>query len=220
MPDEIVLILGNGIWGEKETIGGLMRQVDVVIAVDGGWGKANNYDVPVDVVIGDLDSLAEKEREDLERTDIEVLTYPKEKDRSDFEIALDYAISLVPQKILLYGMGGGRLDHNLVNLFLLEKVVRKGISIEIVAEAERTYLVKKSLNLTDAAIGDLVSLLPLTASVEGVRTKGLKYALLGETLRRVSSRGISNRVSALPVRVELKRGLLFVVHAPVPNDGG
>jgi thiamine pyrophosphokinase len=215
-----VLILGNGAWGRKEVLNELIEQVDVIVAADGGWAKAQRCGVAADVVIGDLDSLTVAERDALDRTDVKVLRYPTEKDRTDLEIALDYAMSLNPEKILLWGFWGGRLDHSLTNLLLLEKAVQQRIPVEIVTDAERAYLVSEHLDLGGAAIGDLVSLLPLTATVERVRTVGLKYALVGETLRRASSRGVSNLVNANPVRIEFESGLLFVVHRPTRGERG
>lgn len=215
-----VLILGNGAWGRKEVLNELIEQVDVIVAADGGWAKAQRCGVAADVVIGDLDSLTVAERDALDRTDVKVLRYPTEKDRTDLEIALDYAMSLNPEKILLWGFWGGRLDHSLANLLLLEKAVQQRIPVEIVTDAERAHLVSEHLDLGGAAIGDLVSLLPLTATVERVRTVGLKYALVGETLRRASSRGVSNLVNANPVRIEFESGLLFVVHRPTRGERG
>ena len=214
-----ILVLGNGVWGREETLGGLVEQAEIVIAADGGWAKAKRCGVSVDVVVGDLDSLTGEERDALDRADVRVLRHPTEKDRTDLEIALDHAVSMNPEKILLWGFWGGRLDHGLANLLLLEKAVRQGIRVECVTDAERIHLVSERLDLEGAAIGDLVSLLPLTAAVEGVRTVGLKYALAGETLRRPSSRGVSNLVTAAPVRIELEHGLLFVVHRPAGRAG-
>ena len=214
-----ILVLGNGVWGREETLNALVEQVEIVIAADGGWAKASRCGVGVDVVVGDLDSLTEAERDALARTGVKILRHPAEKDRTDLEIALDHAVSLNPEKIFFWGFWGGRFDHGLASLFLLEKVVRQGIRVECVTDASRVHLVSERLDLEGAAIGDLVSLLPLTAMVEGVRTVGLKYVLDGETLRRTSSRGVSNLVTATPARIELKNGLLFVVHRPVHSVG-
>jgi thiamine pyrophosphokinase len=126
---------------------------------------------------------------------------------------LDSLNSLEPQKIVFFGVLGGRLDQSLGNVFLLEKAARKGIASEIVAGAERVYLVHDRLELAAAAPGDLVSLIPLSAEIRGVRTWGLKYGLQRERLYRASSRGVSNKVVALPAGVESTKGLLLVIHA-------
>lgn len=209
--DKVVLILGSGPWRGVEFLTKLAAVADQIIAADGGGARARELKIKVDLVIGDLDSLSPQEHEELERSGIEIITYPAEKDRTDLELALDYAISLGPQKIVLFGALGGRLDQSLVNIFLLEKAARAGIAAELVAEAERIYLVHNRLELTTAKPGDLVSAIPLSAEVKGIRTWGLRYQLHKEKLVRASSRGISNEVVGLPAGVALEEGLLLVI---------
>jgi thiamine pyrophosphokinase len=225
---KVVLILGNGSWDRIELLPDLAAAAAYTIAADGGFAKVRRLGIRVDLVIGDLDSLNSEEQADLvigdldslnseeqaelKKSGTETITYPAEKDRTDLELALDHAISLEPQKIVLFGVLGGRLDQSLANIFLLEKAARRGIASEIVAGAERIYLVHDQLELAAAAPGDLVSLIPLSAEVRGVRTWGLKYGLQRERLYRASSRGVSNKVVALPAGVELTKGLLLVIH--------
>lgn len=209
---KVVLILGNGSWDRIELLPDLAAAAAYTIVADGGFAKVRRLGIRVDLVIGDLDSLNSEEQAELKKSGTETITYPAEKDRTDLELALDHAISLEPQKIVLFGVLGGRLDQSLANIFLLEKAARRGIASEIVAGAERIYLVHDQLELAAAAPGDLVSLIPLSAEVRGVRTWGLKYGLQRERLYRASSRGVSNKVVALPAGVELTKGLLLVIH--------
>ena len=203
-----MLILGNGRWeGDPAR---LAAQADCIIAVDGGFAKASKHGIRPDLVIGDLDSLSRTGREELERGRIEVIAHPAEKDQTDLELALNWAIARRPSRIILFGVLGARLDQTLVNLFLLEKPLRAGIAAEIVTGRERVQLIRDRLEL-EAELGDLVSLLPLTEVVHGVRTWGLRYPLEGEDLHRASSRGISNEVVALPAGVELQKGFLLVI---------
>jgi thiamine pyrophosphokinase len=208
----IILILGNGPWHRMELLPELLTTADYIIAADGGWAKAKRLEIKVDLVIGDLDSLGPAEREELERSEIKTIAYPAEKDQTDLELALDRAISLRPERIILFGALGERFDQSLVNIFLLEKAARAGIAAEIVTGTERIHLVHDQLELAEAEVGDLVSLLPLTAKARGVRTWGLKYQLDGEDLHRASSRGISNEVVTIPAGVELQEGLLLLLH--------
>lgn len=208
----VILLLGNGPWRGVELLPGLVEGADYVIAADGGFARAQRLKIRVDLVVGDLDSLGPAERTELAASGIGTITYPAEKDQTDLELALDQAIALRPERIVLFGVIGRRLDQSLANIFLLERAARAGIAAEIVAGRERIYLVHDRLQLSAAQPGDLVSLLPLAAAVRGVRTWGLKYRLDGEDLHRASSRGISNEVIALPAGVALGEGLLLVIH--------
>ena len=63
--------------------------------------------------------------------------------------------------------------------------------------------------------GDLVSLFPLGAGVEGVTTEGLAYPLRDEPLVVGPARGLSNVRSGPGARVALRAGRLLVVETHV-----
>jgi len=177
----------------------------LVIAVDGGFLRAQAAGVAVHVLVGDLDSLPEAPLP----TGLEVVRHPMEKDATDLELALDYAVSLSPEKLHLFGALGERLDHTLANLNLLE---RYDVPITVHHGPETLHTVSRELVLEGARVGDRVSLIPLSSQVTGVRTQGLRYRLNGGALRRASSQGISNEVTALPCVVSVKGGRLLVIH--------
>src|SRR5690242_7542131 len=65
---------------------------------------------------GDFDSVTELElnwiRKNIPHLDI----YPAQKDETDMELALSWAIQQKPEKIYLFGATGGRMDHALANI--------------------------------------------------------------------------------------------------------
>ncbi len=212
MPPKLVLILANGHWPQAGPSTSVLQEADFIIAANGGWAKARIYQIPVDLVVGDLDSLRAKDLTALRASGTKTLVYPREKDKTDLEIALDYALSLRTTRVVIVGALGDRLDHTLVNTLLLEKAARAGVFIEIENGEERVFVVNDRLCLEEAEKGDLVSLLPISEVVEGVQTKGLRFSLEHESLTRSSSRGVSNVVSSVPVQIHIEKGLLLVVH--------
>jgi thiamine pyrophosphokinase len=60
--------------------------------------------------------------------------------------------------------------------------------------------------------GDIVSLIPLTRTVTGVSTGGLRWSLQDATLEFGSTLGISNETTQEIARVEIKTGQLLAVH--------
>lgn len=212
MVDNVILILANGEWNGKERLQEIVRSARTIIATDGAWAKAHERGIKVDLVIGDADSLTEAERILLCSSPVEVLTYPCEKDWTDLELALDNALSRNPDRISIYGALGGRVDHSLASLFLLEKGVVAKVPIEIIAGDERIFLLADRCEVPDAQIGDRISLLSLAETVK-IKTTGLKYTLNNDPLRRASSKGISNEIISSPVRLEVKDGLALVIHA-------
>lgn len=212
MAPRLVLLLANGRWPKGELLKRMVNEADFVIAANGGWAKARGCQIPVDRVVGDLDSLSADAADALAASGIETQAFPRIKDRTDLEIALDYALTLEPEKVVICGALGGRLDHTLANLLLLEKAARAGVAIKIESGEERVFIVKDQLSLEDVEQGDLVSLLPLSETVEGIKTKGLRFSLKHEPLVRPSSRGVSNEVSSVPAQIQIEKGLLWVVH--------
>ena len=212
MANNMILILANGEWCEEECLHDIISSADTIIATDGAWAKAHERGIKVDLVIGDSDSLTKAEQTLLRSAAVNVLTYPREKDWTDLELALDNALAQEPDRIVVYGALGGRSDHALVNTLLLEKGIEAEIPIEMINNSERIALVHDHYEVPDAQIGDRISLLSLTKTVN-VQTTGLKYVLNDELLERASSRGISNEVICYPVCLEVNNGLLLVIHS-------
>jgi thiamine pyrophosphokinase len=219
MANKTVLILANGDLEGEKRIKDISPLADYIIATDGAWEKAEELGIKTDLVIGDLDSLTAAKEKLQQKGGIEVEEYPREKDWTDLELAVDRAISLEPERIIIYGALGGRLDHTLANISLLEKGLRAGVQTEIVNDNERAVLIAGEYKVPAARGGDRISLLAVSDAAI-LRTKGLKYALNNEPLNRWSTRGISNEVSAIPVSLDVSGGLVLVIHARRKAAGG
>lgn len=138
MRAETVLILANGVWAGPERLRPLVASADHIIAADGGYSKALAHGVRVDEVVGDLDSIPEAEREALDEAAAPAVhSFPRDKDWTDLELALEHALRRDPAQIILLGVLGERLDHALTGLHLLEKGIQAGVPILLVAEAKR-----------------------------------------------------------------------------------
>ena len=182
----------------------------VVVAADGGVELALKLGVAVDVVVGDLDSIASGSLETLERSGVRIERHPQEKDATDLALALDAALGLGPRRILLVGAAGGRLDHLLGELLLLGAEDYADVEIDAQLGAAMVHVVRGERSLVGTP-GELVSLHALHGPAVGVVTEGLLYPLRGETLAAGSSRGISNVFVAEEARISLERGVLLAV---------
>jgi len=201
-----------------DAVRALRRDCDLCLAADGAWAKARSAGVAVDAVVGDLDSLSPAERADLDRSSTRVVAYPQAKDWTDLELAIDHALRHAPARMVIYGALGGRIDHTITNLHLLERGLAAGVPIEIVSPTDTVRLIDRDLALAAARVGDPVSLVPITEWAQ-VRTQGLEYELHDERLFRGASRGVSNVVRELPVRVFVAEGRLLVVHTHETEGG-
>jgi thiamine pyrophosphokinase len=174
----------------------------IVIGADGGVALADR----VDLAIGDFDSAPP---ELVERA-VQVERYPAEKDATDLELALEAALRFEPDRILLVGSGGGRLDHLLGSLLLLASPGYAAVQVDALLGPAAVHVVRGE-RVLHGEVGETISLFAAHGPADGVATQGLEYPLRGETLEPGSSRGTSNRFAASEARITVARGALLVV---------
>lgn len=195
----------------------------LVIAADGGARKADEIGLAPDLVIGDGDSLDDAAVAALRAAGIDVELFPAEKDESDTELALREAVARGAKTIVILGaFGGGRLDHALANIGLLALPELEGRDVVLSDGRVTIRMMGAGDGPGRASVagtpGDLVSLFPLDAQVEGITTAGLRYPLHGETLALGASRGLSNELTDPEARVSSERGRLLIVHTTSKGD--
>ena len=183
---------------------------DLVIAVDGGIRHPRLLGVTPDILIGDLDSIDPEDLEWCQSQQVEIRKYPKEKDETDFELALDHAIVSVAGAVTVFGALGGRIDHALANIGLLSDPRYAGREINIIADRETMFFIHRKAVITGKE-GQTLSLIPWGEQVTGVTTTGMQYPLKNETLYPYRSRGISNVVVSGSAIIEFKEGKLLCV---------
>lgn len=183
-----------------------------VMGADGGARMAQFYDVPLDLVIGDMDSLDESEVDALAAAGIEIERYPRHKNETDLELALMKAAALDLHWIRVIGALGGRIDQLLSNIYLLALPVLHGRDVRLVAGEQEAYLLHPGEHTIDGSVGDTLSLIPLGGDADGIRTHNLYYPLNNERLLFGPARGVSNVFDAPTATVELRAGVLLVVH--------
>jgi thiamine pyrophosphokinase len=195
---------------------------DAVVAADGGYERAMGLGLVVDVVVGDLDSLAAGQVVAAESAGIIVRRHSPDKDESDTELALLEAVALGATRITVLGaLGGPRIDHALANLWLLSHPRLAGLDLVLLDAAARARLITApgpgggavTVRLPGRA-GAIVSLLPFGGDADGVTTDGLRYPLRDEPLRTGPARGLSNVRVGRDAAVTLRAGRLLVVERP------
>src|SRR5260221_4535692 len=207
----LVVLDGDRV-GSTTWLGGLGKNSDVVIAADGGAVQLDKAGRRPDLVVGDLDSLPDKAKRDLEAQGVAFEVHPHEKAETDGELALDAAVRRGADEIVVVGaFGGGRLDHLVGNLMLVAHEDFAAIDVALVTETAtfRSILGPGTLEL-EGEPGDWVTLAPMSETVSGVMTDGLRYPLRHEVLVRGSTRGVSNELTGSRGNIEIGEGLLLV----------
>src|SRR6266487_2809967 len=207
-----VVIFAGGILRPGRAFYDAIGSADMFIAADSGAATALQYGCTPRIVVGDFDSLDGLLLEDLGKRGSEIRHAAVEKDETDTELAVQVAIDEGATRITLVGaLGGARFDHTMANILLLAGF--EGVTITLVDGPSLCWLVRgPGSSAINGHGGDLVSLLPLTSDASGVRTKGLYYALKGETLSFGKPRGMSNVLIEEHAEVSVEDGMLLVIY--------
>mgnify|MGYP001182307685 CR=1 FL=1 len=184
----------------------------LLVAADGGARVAAHFGQRLDAVIGDMDSADPAQIAELEANGTQVLRHPAEKDETDLELALLWAVDRGATWIRVLGAVGDRLDQTLSNIYLLALPALANCDVRIIAGKEETYLARPGWMFVEGQQGDTVSLLPLNGTVFGVKTEGLHYPLRSEDLYFGPARGVSNVMTHDKAVVYVRSGILLIVH--------
>jgi thiamine pyrophosphokinase len=187
-----------------------------VVAADGGAATALAFGFQPDVVVGDLDSIAASVLADLRLRGVPIETYPRDKDATDGQLAIERALQVQPARLWLLGfLGGPRLDQALAHVFFLARLGTPAVILD--ERNECMLLLPGSEHAWPTEPGEVVSLIPLAGDVTGVVTRGLRWPLHGERLHLGDTRGVSNEPDAAEARVSIEHGQLLVTrHFPDP----
>lgn len=212
-----IIIFANGHLPNLDAARALLRPDDFLIAADGGTRHVLALGRIPNVIIGDLDSLT-FDLQPLTEQGAQVIQYPRDKNETDLELAIQHAIDLKPDQILIVAALGGRLDQTLGNLSLLSDPRLSTFDLRLDDGVEEAFFCRKQVEVQGRS-GDLVSLIPWGGVVEGVRTQGLRWPLSNETLVPHKTRGISNELLAETASIQIQTGLLLIVHRRlIPNS--
>ena len=93
---------------------------DYFVGVDRVCLRLLELGLPLNLAVGDFDSVSRSELEMIQSAAKECRIAPAEKDDTDTELALKIVFQLYPEaEVTIFGAFGGRIDHMLSNLFLV-----------------------------------------------------------------------------------------------------
>ncbi|KWZ82599.1 thiamine diphosphokinase [Heyndrickxia coagulans] len=169
-----------------------------------------------EMAFGDFDSVNQEEWDWINRKLQHIRKFQPEKDETDMELALMWAISQDPDVIRIFGATGGRLDHAFTNVLLLvhEKALQFKGKIEMI---DRQNLVEMFLpgtyTIEKMDAYPYVSFLPLTEEVEGIFLTGFKYPLENRHIVRGTTLCVSNELIRDFGTFSFSSGILMMVRS-------
>jgi thiamine pyrophosphokinase len=180
-----------------------------VIGVDRGCAIALKNKLSLTMAIGDFDSLSSADYGLLKKSRTPLKTFPTTKDKSDAELAIDWAIEQGYQTLIVLGLSGGRLDHQQALIQALFKYKHPGLRLQTPVQtiqflSKGTHFIKKEKPF------EVFSMFTLSQAL--VSLKGAVYPLQNTTMDVSSIYTLSNGwVNQDPVELTLHTGeiLLF-----------
>lgn len=199
--------------GSMDELGLHPSETDLIIAADSGYNNASRLGVRPGLLLGDLDSIDRKKLAPDELEHIEKIIVPAIKDDTDTQLAVDTALSRGADKIYIIGGLGGRLDHTLSTVFLLEYIKDKGARGVITDGRNRVRIMESGEELTIKRGYKYLSLVGLTDTCEGVSISGVFYPLKDAVLERKYAFAVSNEITADAAEISLSKGILLVIES-------
>ena len=202
------LICADGVWPSEQVWQPLKQRSDVIIACDGAFHQCLERGFEPNVVIGDMDSVAEKAMKKTQET-IEWLSV-KNQDSNDLAKAIDHARQHDALQIDIIGVEGGSVGHQIAPYFALVDAPQ---NTTIYSAGARIMCVKDSaIELHSIEKGSQVSLFAFGAA-DGVTLTGCEWVLENETLT-TGTRGLNNKSLAAKIKLVVEQGAVLLCVEP------
>lgn len=211
MPSKRVVIFAGGALSEDFLH--LLDEEDFIIGADRGALFLVSHGITPDIAVGDFDSVSPEALEQIQAGSKETITCdPIEKDLTDSEMALDLALGIQPESILLIGVTGTRIDHTLASIQMMTRALQRQVNCSVV-DTHNYITLTGSQTLVENRGFTYVSLLPLTPEVTGITLQGFQYPLDNATLKLGQSLAVSNRLEGERGTVTIESGLLLIIQS-------
>lgn len=209
-----------------------------VIAVDAGYRHLDARAFVPNIVIGDFDSLGYVPKEDKvasvqlkedmdnnQPKNMRIMQYPKDKDKTDLELAIDEALSMKAQIIFLYGALGNRLDMTYSTTQMMAHIADHRVGVFCVGDKESCVMVNgpSEFGLGVAGIPEAnktISVFSVSDVALIENSIGLRWPYINTALTSSMSLGVSNEVVDKQVKLKIKQGkilLVFSTELLLPN---
>ena len=197
------VIVGGAAIRNYGKIKGYLDNNDFAIYCDSGLKHMKELGLSPSLLVGDWDSC------DNPHLDVETITLPVAKDDTDTVYAVKEGMKRGFKDFLIVGAIGARLDHTLVNAYILTMLENNGCHGMIVDDYSEMELI------TEAEVDDsypFFSLVALEGEVRGVTIKNAKFctddAVIGPEYQYATSNEVLPGKTA---EITVKNGRLLLI---------
>lgn len=200
------IIISGGDFPDGETIEA--DRDDIVICADKGYEYALRRGIKPHILVGDFDSCSIPLP-----SDTEIHRCIPEKDDTDTLLAVKIALEQGAEKIVLYGVLGGRLDHTIANIQTLIYIRRHGCSGEIRSSDNIATVLSTGEYRLKRLDGWYLSVFSITDETEIKKLTGVKYPLTDYLMTAEFPIGVSNEIINKEAVLKIGRGTALVVRS-------
>ena len=202
---ERVLIVANSELPKRQICTKLVEDSDYVIACDGGLTTCFSNDYPIDLIIGDLDSITEDDLSKARMNGIEILKI-EDQECNDLSKAIAHAEKMSAQRVDIIGVQGGQSDHQMANYFaILENEINAFIHLD---DCMVTTVCKSRPFVHSIEFKRQFSVFSIGIS-KGVKISGSNWTLDDGDLKP-SSKGLHNFTTGNKLEISCEDGMMLI----------
>ncbi|MCQ2563817.1 MAG: thiamine diphosphokinase [Mogibacterium sp.] len=198
------VIVGGAKIRDYERARSYLRSDDYVIYCDSGLSHMEGLGVEPSLIVGDFDSY------DDPHLDVETITLPVAKDDTDTVYAMREGIRRGYKEFLLLGAIGSRLDHTLVNAYILTSLENRGCHGIIIDDYSEIEIVSSMAAVADSY--PFFSLVAMEGDAHGVTIRNAKFeiedAVIGPDYQYATSNELLQGKTA---EITVKDGRLLLI---------
>lgn len=198
---------GGALW--SELIVERPQEDALIIAADAGFLTAQKLGLVPQVVLGDFDSLGEP---DVPRG-TELIRVPAEKDETDTQLAVRLALERGATDITIVGGLGGRLDHTLSSVAILEDLHARHVQAVMTDGKNRVRFLRNDSALILRSDMKYLSLIAADPTVKGVTLEGCKYPLKNARISRRNQFAVSNEIVGNCAFIDVRKGGVWIIES-------
>lgn len=163
------VIVGGADIADYARIRSILKEDDFIIYCDSGLKHMEALGRKPSLIVADFDSY------DDPHMDVETITLPVAKDDTDTVYAMHEGIRRGYTEFLIIGAIGARLDHTLVNVYILTALENSGCRGMIVDDYSEMELVTDKAYVSD--VYPFFSLVAMEGAARGVTIKDAKFEI-------------------------------------------
>ncbi|RCL01098.1 MAG: thiamine pyrophosphokinase [Candidatus Tokpelaia sp. JSC188] len=180
-----------------------------VVAADSGIRHALPLALNPVLWVGDFDSTDNETK--IRYNKVPTILFPSDKDMTDGELAVNFALEKGAERLILCGaFGGERTDHSLLHITMAISLAEKNIPSFLTSGIEEGWPLIPGDYIFNFPEGSSFSIIAFS-KIEGLSISGAKWSLHNASLDFGSSWTLSNQVyESLSITLHSGTGILFI----------